>query len=55
METILCQKIGRLSQGEVERVDFTDTVVFIAKDQVPRDRFKYVIYDRIVVDYRPPK
>ena len=36
-------------------MDGTDTVFFVAKDQVPRDRIKNVTYGQILVDYRPQK
>ena len=36
-------------------MEVTDTMLFIAQDQVPRDRLKDVSYGRIVVDYIPQK
>ena len=36
-------------------MEVTDTMLFIAQYQVPRDRLKDVSYGRIVVDYIPHK
>ena len=48
-------KIGRLAQGMPGRVEGTDTMFFINKEEVPQDRFKDVTYGKFVVDYRENK
>ena len=44
-------EIGRLAQGMPGRVEGTDTMFFIKKEEVPPDRFKDVTYGKFVVDY----
>ena len=44
---------GRLAQGVGNRIKGTDTIFFIRKDEVPRDRT--VTYARFVCTYRPQK
>ena len=46
-------EFGRLSQEEGGSVEGTDTLFFIAQNQVPKDQIKDVTYVRIVVDYIP--
>ena len=48
-------EIGILAQGAGGKLEGTDTMFFIAQDQVPGDGLKYVSYGSIVVDYRPHK
>ena len=48
-------EIGRLAQGMPGRVEGTDTMFFIKKEEVPPDRFKDVTYGKFVVDYRENK
>ena len=48
-------EIGRLVQGLPERVEGTDTMFFIKKEEVPQDRFKDVTYGKFVVDYQENK
>ena len=45
-------KLGRLSQGTGGQIEVTNTMFFIAHDQMPRDRLKDVSYGSIIVDYR---
>ena len=40
-------EIGRLAQGMKGRVDDTDTMHFIHKHEVPRDRLKDVTYGKL--------
>jgi hypothetical protein len=49
------KEIGRLAQGLPGVVDGTDTLDFITKNEVPRDRFKDCTYARIVCNERPEK
>jgi len=46
-------EFGRLCQGVADRVKGTDTLHFIPRSQVPKN--KTVTYPRIVCDYRPTK
>ena len=48
-------EIGRLAQGMPGRVDGTDTIHFIHKHEVPRDRFRDVTYGKINCHYREGK
>ena len=48
-------ELGRLAQGIPDEVDGTDTIVFIAKGEVPKDRWRDVTYGRICANYRPEK
>ena len=47
--------MGRLAQGLPGRVDGTNTLDFLAKSEVPSDRFKDVTYGQIVCNYRTEK
>ena len=47
-------ELGRLAQG-INDVEGTDTIVFIAKGEVPQDRWRDVRYGRICANYRPEK
>ena len=49
----LSNELGRLAQGVEDRVIATDTIDFIPKNQVPRD--KKVTYANFICDYRPLK
>ena len=49
------KEIGRLAQGIPGEVDGTDTIVFIARGEVPEDRWRDVTYGRICANYRPEK
>ena len=51
--TALPIELGRLSQGIHNRTAATDTIVFIAKSDVPSD--KKVTYGNFICDYRPLK
>ena len=46
------KEIGRLSQGMPGLVERTNTMFFIDNKEVPVDRWRYVTYGRVVVDYR---
>ena len=48
-------EIGRLAQGMPGRVGGTDTIKFIALEQISKDRRKYVTYARIVCNKQPQK
>ena len=50
----LANELGRLSQG-IRDIKGTDTVFFIPKSEIPRDRLRDVTYARIVVGYKPDK
>ena len=47
-------ELGRLAQG-IRDIPGTDTIFFIARSEIPKERWKDVTYGRIVVDYRPQK
>ena len=49
------KEIGRLAQGIPGVVEGTDTLDFIAKHEIPDDRWQDVTYARIVCNYRPEK
>ena len=53
-EKALSNELGRLAQG-VREIKGTDTIFFIKKSEIPKDRLKDVTYGRIVVSYRPQK
>merc|ERR1711966_284779 len=53
-ETSLANELGRLSQG-IRDIKGTNTIFFVPKSEIPRDRLKDVTYARIVVDYKPNK
>jgi hypothetical protein len=48
-------KFGRLSQGVGRRVKGTNTIVFIQKDQIPKDRVKEVTYGSFSCNMKPNK
>ena len=48
-------KIRRLAQGMKERVEGTNTMHFIHRHEVPRDRLKNVMYGKINCNYREGK
>ena len=48
-------EFGRLAQGIGGRVKGTNTINFIAKSEVPEDRFKDVTYGKFVCTIRPEK
>ena len=48
-------EIGRLAQGMPGRNTGTNTIVFIHKNQVPKDRTKDVTYGLITTLVRPEK
>jgi len=48
-------EIGRLAQGIPGRVEGTNTIFFINKNEVPNDRFKDITYGKIVCNYREGK
>eukprot|EP00804_Cyclotella_cryptica_P019806 CCRYP_009697-RA/>CCRYP_009697-RA protein AED:0.19 eAED:0.25 QI:0/0/0/1/1/1/2/0/745 len=52
---IKTQKLGRLAQGIPGTVKGTNTIVFIAYNEIPPQRRKDVTYGRIVANYRPEK
>ena len=49
------KEVGRLAQGIPGKVEGTDTLFFINKDEVPKDRLKDVTRDRIVCNVPPEK
>ena len=53
-QTSLGNELGRLSQG-IRDIKGTNTIFFIPKSEIPKDRLKEVTYARIVVDYKPNK
>ena len=46
--TLLANELGRLAQG-IHNVKRTNTIFFIYKSEIPKDRLKYITYGRIVV------
>jgi hypothetical protein len=49
------KELGRLAQGIPGTVKGTNTIVFIAHNDIPPQRRKDVTYGRIVANYRPEK
>ena len=49
------KEIGRLAQRLDGKVEGTDTLNFITKNEIPQDRLGDVTYARIVCNYRPNK
>ena len=45
----------RLAQGTPGRVEGTDTLFFVDKEDLPTARYRDIMYGRIVVSYRPKK
>ena len=50
--TFLANENWRLAQG-IRDIKGTDTIFFIPKYEIPKERLEEVIYARIVVDYKP--
>ena len=53
-ERSLANELGRLCNG-IRDIVGTNTMEFIPKSEIPKDRLKDVTYGRIVVSYRPQK
>ena len=53
-EISLANELGRLAQG-IREVKGTNTILFLPKSEIPKDRLKEVTYGRIVVAYKPDK
>ena len=53
-EHSLSNEIGRLAQG-IRDIKGTETIFFIQKSEIPKDRLRDITYGRIVVSYRPQK
>ena len=49
------KELGRLAQGMPGKEEGTNTIYFIDKADIPAEQWKYVTYDRVVVDYSPEK
>ena len=52
--TSLENELGILVQG-IRNVKGTNTIFFIPKSEIPKDRLKDITYGRIVVAYKPHK
>ena len=50
----LANELGRLSQG-IRDIKGTNTIFFIPKYEIPKERWKDITYGRIVVGYKPDK
>ena len=50
----LSNELGRLAQG-IRDIKGTETIFFVLKSAIPKDRLKEVTYGRIVVAYKPKK
>ena len=48
-------ELGKLAQGIPRRVDGTNTIVFIHKQTILNNRFKYCTNGKIVCDYKEKK
>ena len=48
-------EFGRLAQGVGGRVKATNTIFFICKDQLPKDRMKDVTYGSFICDIKQNK
>ena len=53
--TSSANEFGRLAQGIGNRIKGTDTIVFVHKHQVPRERMKDVTYVKFVCELKPNK
>ena len=53
-ETSLANELGRLAQG-IRDIKGTDTIHFVSKSEIPADRWKDIMYGKIVVEYKPDK
>ena len=53
--TLSANELGRLAQGIGNRIKGTDTIFFVHKQQVPRDRMKDVTYVKFVCELKPNK
>jgi hypothetical protein len=49
---LAANEFGRLAQGVGGRVKATNTIFFIRKDQVPKDRMKDVTYSSFICDMK---
>ena len=52
--TSLANQLGRLAQN-INGVKGTNTIFFIPKSEIPKDRLKDITYGRIVITYKPHK
>ena len=52
--TSLANELGRLAQG-IRKIKGTNTIYFIDKSEIPKDKLRQVTYARIVVCYKPHK
>ena len=52
--TSLANEIGRLAQG-IREIKGTNTIQFVHKKEIPKNRWRDITYGRIVVAYRPQK
>ena len=52
--TSLANKLGRLVEG-IHEIKGTNTIYFIDKSEIPKDKLKQVTYAQIVADYKPHK
>ena len=50
----MANKLGRLAQGR-RNIKGTNTILFLERSDIPKDRLKDVTYGRIVVAYKPNK
>lgn len=48
-------KFGRLAQGIGDRVEGTNTIQFVSKEEIPPERLKDVTYPRFVYEEKPYK
>ena len=53
-ELLFANELGHLAQG-IRDILSTNTIVFIHRSDIPKDRLKDITYGRIVVSYRPQK
>ena len=53
--TSCANEFGRLAQGVGGRIDGTNTIFFIPKEKVPRERLRDVTYGKFVCTVRPEK
>jgi hypothetical protein len=51
----LANEFGRLAQGVGNRIKGTDTIFFIFKHKVPKDRWQDVTYAKFVCELKPNK
>ena len=53
--TSYIKELGRIAQGMPGKAEGTNTIYFIDKADIQAEQWKYVMYVRVVLAYRPEK